>query len=226
MVTVIVFIPLLLALAFTLAVVLHAIKMKSLSQSMCLQGAIRLQTDLKRPLKQLMRMNVQARTLRMQRTLADQNLATALASGVPYAIAAAKAVQTAVIAAQVAFRARQELVLIEARAIRLSDQQRMSVQARSLGATGFVSPTYYYRALAVEPRPRDSLSPDYVKIAGFGRAQQQRFRFRVNLLKHWPVKLPKLDINQTTECSVSLQGEEQKWNVDILAVKAALNSSS
>src|SRR6185312_15160850 len=107
LVSVMALLPLLLASAFALSTCFYVLKRKSLAQAICIQEATRLQTNLRTPLRYLIHMNPRAQTLRRRRQIADQNLRSALSSGVPYAIAIAEAADLEVIAEQVAFRARQ-----------------------------------------------------------------------------------------------------------------------
>lgn len=212
--------PLFLTLALSLAVTYSVLKRKSLAQAICIQSASRLQENLRSPLEKLLHMNTQATALRTQRTIADDALAAAVSSGVPYAIAAAKAVQLGVILAQTAFRARQWALLTEAERIRSEGQRELRSRASRLPASGIQTPTYFFRALAVEPKPITSLTPNYKPVPLFERAQQTRLRFRVNLLNLFPELGEGLDFIQTTECSVTLQERDERWQIHILAAKA------
>ena len=223
LVSTMILIPLLLTLTFSLAMVFYILQNKSLAQSMCVQEAVRLQENLRKPLRELLRMNRQATILRAKREAADESLASATSSGVPYAIALAKAVQTAVIVEQIAFHARQLAWLAQAAELRSQGERTLQNRALRLHVEEFTSRTYYYRSLAVEPTPSDSLSPDYQPVPFFTTAQQQRFRYQVDLTYAWPTFKDNLAWRQPTECSATLEGEEQQWKVRILAVKAPLS---
>jgi len=219
-VTTLTLVPLALSLTMALGVCLQILKRKSLAQAMCVQEAMQLQENLKKPLEKLMRLNKNARLLRQQRLAADRALQAAIASGVPYAIAAAKAVQLAVIAMQISLRSQQEALLLQADRTRRIAQQSFYQQAWRLGGRKIETPTYFFRALAVRPEPATSLTPDYVKVPFFEQAQQQRLRFELPLIRGWLARLQGRDFSQRTECSVTLKGENLRWEVAILAAKA------
>ena len=215
LVNMVVLLPLILTLTLSLGLAFYVLKRKSLAQALCVSEAARLQENLRRPLRQLIRLNTRATTLRAQRRAADQALTAATLSGIPYAIAVAKAVQTAVIAEQVAFHLRQLALLSQAEGLRAEGRRSLRARAMHMGAQEFTARSFYHRALAVEPLPVDSLTPDYKTVPFFERAQQERFHFQVPLTKEW---------RQLTECSVTLQGESKQWDLRILAAKAQPNS--
>ena len=167
-----------------------------------------------------MLLNPHAETLRLQRTVADDSLAAAISSGVPYAIAAAKVAQTAVILAQIAFHARQLALLADAARLRSEGQRELRLRAGHLAARGIETPVFYSRALAVEPRPVTSLSPNYEPITMFRLGQQTRFRFHVDLLSEFPALRAGMNTTQKTECAVTLQERSDHWQIQILAAKA------
>lgn len=221
MVSFMVLLPLLLALVIALGAAFYVLQRKSLAQAICVQEATRLQTDLRKPLRQLVALNPQAAVLRAKRQAADKALRAALVSGVPYAIALAEAAETAAIAEQVAFRARQEMLLNEAAALRADGQRRLRLRASRLGAIGVTAPVYYPRALAVKPVPLASLTPDYRPVETFEYSQQQRYRFEIDLLRGWPGPHLNVDSRQSSECSATLKGEDQQWQLHLLAAKAS-----
>ncbi len=212
--------PFLASLCTVVGASLYILKRKSLAQAFCIHQASRLQAELKKPLRKLIRMNARATTLRTQRTAADNALQHALSSGVPYAIAAAQAVQTAVILQQLAFRAQQWALLAEAQRVRFQGQREMRHQVEGLAITSVQSRTFYFRPLAVEPQPISSLTPDYKPIGWFERGQSQEFRFDIDLLAHFPLAKAGLEFRQTTLCSVTLKQQEDDWQIQILAAKA------
>lgn len=213
--------PFLISLLTCVGALLYILKRKSLTQSICVQQAAQIQKRLIKPLRQLIRMNPQATILRAKRTAADQSLNSALASGVPYAIAAAKAVKVAVVLEQLAFQAKQLALLTQARLIREEGRQEMLQRVRRLAASPVQTPYFYFRALAVEPKPMTSLSPSYETIPLFGLGQQQRFRFTVDLLARFPNFNFNLDMIQITECSVTLKEKgANTWEVQILTARA------
>lgn len=214
-------IPFFTTLLVCLGTCFFILKRKSLAQAICVQQASRIQHELSKPLTNLLRLNPRATTLRAQRQAADLALDSAIASGYPPAIAAAKAVQVAVILQQTALRTQQLALLMEAQRIRDQGQRDLRGRATALEATHIQAQTFYYRPLAVEPRPKISITPNYETIRFFEIGQQQRFRFAINLLGRSSQVLGfGFNPEQTTECSVTLKGQEEQWNLHILAAKA------
>lgn len=216
--------PLVLALISVLVFAFFALTHQSLAQSLCVQKATQMQAELGRTLRNLLALNRTAQELRHQRAAADRDLATAVESGFPPAIAAAQIRQDAVIAAQLAFRARQTALLLEAEGIRQRFERELHHGLTQLRVPALAAPRFYPRALAVRPTPEASLSPDYVTVSGFAERQQALFRFIVNLN---PTPLPFLDDLQRrqfihhAECVVTLKAEGTKWYPEIKAASAS-----
>ncbi len=217
-------VPLIATLVICIGAALFAMKKKALAQAYCVQESVRMQDRLKDSLKRLLKLNRQSENLRHRRLTADRALTRAIASGNPYAIAAAKAVQTAVILQQTAHRARQEAILTEAARERQQAVRALTERVRELRAGALDSRAYYGRALAVEPRPASSLTPNFEPVPGFSRLQQHRFRFQVNLAPPFSLLGAVPGLRQLTECAVSLTGKDQSWQVRILAANPASSS--
>jgi hypothetical protein len=212
-------VPVIATLFLCVAVALYAIKKKALAQAYCIRGGVRVQLELRRTLDALLKLNKPAARLRLRRLAADRKLASAAASANPYAIAAAKAVQTAVIMEQTAFRARQEALLKEAGRQRLEGWRELNSSVRGTAVDSAGSRTFYSRPLAVEAVPASSLTPDFVPFPGFAQAQQHRFDFRVSLIPGMASRLIIPAATQTTACSVTLTGKENAWTIRIVADK-------
>jgi len=221
MVSLLAILPLLLTLLVSVGAVFYVLKRKSLAQSICVQQAARMQQDLKLPLKKLLHLNPKATSLRAQRVKADSSLLAATASGYPPAIAAAQAMRTAVIVQQTALGAQQIALLFEAQRLRDQGQRELRRRVAPLAAKAIQSRSFYFRPLAVEPKPPVDLSPNYETVAGFSTFQQHAFYFQVDLLAGFPA-VEKLNINaiQPTNCSVTLQEKDDEWKIQILAAKA------
>lgn len=192
----------------------YAIFSKKLSaQAMCVKSVSQLQTDLGRDLTALIKLNPEAKRLRSRRAKADATLAKALASGNPPAIAAARALQSAVILQQKALRTRQEAILQSAKLQRGKAARSLSMKVRPLGVTSIQGKFSSQRALAVEASPATSISPDYLPVQDFARQQEQEFTFDLNLAPDFI----QLDLRQKTLCSATLKNEEGKWREKITA---------
>ncbi len=211
------------ALFIALCCSFYILKRKSLAQSHCVQQASQLQQELAGTLDQLLRLNPRAKILRTQRAAADRAVKVALASGNPYALAAAKAYWAAVVLQQIALRTQQQALLAQADRQRHFGHRRLRERLRTLRVASLDSRRYYWRALAVEARPPASLTPDYETLPFFQLLQQHRFRFQSDLRPPFAgVNTLNKDIalKQTTECSVTLKGKQKQWKVQIVAANA------
>lgn len=207
-------VPLVVTLVVCLCAALWSMRRQEAARSHCVRSAVQLQSRLKPTLDKLLRLNPRATSLRAQRTAADNAVTAAVASGYPPAIAAAKAIQVAVVLQQVALRAKQEALFLEANADRqMAENDLRSVIGRKLG-TSVVARRFYWRALAVEARPPAALTPDYRPVPLFHILQQQRFEFA----------LPLRGVTHAVACSATLQGRENAWRLKILAANPASNS--
>jgi hypothetical protein len=221
MVSLLALFPLLATLFVALGAALFVMKRKTLAQAICLQQATKMQEDLKLPLRKLLKLNPRATTLRARRQSADSNVRSATASAYPPAIAIAEAQQAEVILEQTVLQAQQLALLADAQQIREERQRELRDRARHLDAMYVHSQTYYFRPLAVEPKPELDLSPNYETVPLFTEAQQHRFSYDVDLLGHFPQALG-IDVQsvQKIACSVSLEERGDDWNLQILAAKA------
>lgn len=213
-------VPLLAALFLALSAGFYFLKRKSLAQAHCVQQASQLQNELKDTLDKLLRLNPKAKALRHQREVADKALQKAVASGNPYAIGAAKAYWTSVFLQQLALRSKQQALLMQADQQRHSGHRRLRDRLRSLRVLAVDSRKYYWRSLAVEASPLNSLTPSYEPLPMFSHMQQHRFRFEVDLRTKFASVLMGIDLRQITECSVTLKGDQRKWELQIVAANA------
>ncbi len=212
-ITLIAFLPLVLTLVTAAAGATYIFKQKLSAQSMCVQQATTLQNDLKPILTQLLRLNPQATRLRARRAKADAAVKKALMTKNPKLIAAAKAIQLAVILQQTALRAKQERLLHQAQEERARHHNRLSNAVRKKFKSYVKSKQYYPRALAVEPRPAGSLTPDYRPVNNFAFHQQHEFRFDITIAPSFVSAKSK----QKILCSLSLSGKESSWRPHLIA---------
>ncbi len=214
-------IPMIIALFTLVAGAQYVFKHKLRAQSLCVKEALLLQRDLQKTLTELTRLNPQATRLRAQRAKADRAVLKAAMAANPYALAAAKAVQTAVIAAQLALKAQQIKLLAQARIQRLDHHRALAGEVDRLAAGRVQSKTFYWRPLAVEPKPPISLTPDYKMVAGFENSQQHQFSFDVILTPPFLLFEAKyFEFKQKTLCSVTLEAKEGAWRPQIVAASA------
>ena len=233
--TLVTLLPLLFTLLLSIGFFFYVAQRKSLAQAICIQQAMRLQTNLRQTLEELLAMNPRAESLRQRRVQADQNVAEALTSAYPPAIAAAEAVQTEVIIEQMEFHAEQLALLLRAERQRSESQRGLHQRVSdALDAYNIRATTYYTRALAVEEKPATSPSPNYEPIEFFAEGQQQRYSYSADLAGTFPLDVRKFftapdlfdareifDVRQTTECSVTLENKGDQWEIRILAAKSS-----
>jgi hypothetical protein len=217
-------VPLCMTLFVAVGACFFLFKRKSLAQSLCVQQAVRLQEDLGAVLDKLLRLNPRAKTLRRERSAAERAFQLSLQSGNPAAIASARAALLAVKLAQAALRSQQGRLLDQAEFARGKRPRELRGRLARLSVSGFRSRQYFHRALAVEPVPPGSDSPDYIPAQPFARLQQHRFDFRVDLTPpflpgQWRIR----DLVQPAACAATLQSEASKWRVQILAASASSN---
>lgn len=201
--------PLLTCLMAGLSLMLIGILNRTAADSHCRLTAMRLQQSLGSLMKELMSLNSQAKRLRAQRELAERQLKAAYASRVPQAIAAAEAYRAAVVSAQVALASRQKMILAQAHVARTSTTLSR-IGHGVLWTNQSVGPM---RGLAVEPKPANSLTPDYVPMNDFEDAQQAKFNYKQNLFFNVPEAVKSfLPSGQGTyACSATLKSSESKW---------------
>lgn len=233
LITLISMIPLVMTVIFGVSLTYYVLKRKSLAQSICVNQASQLQYELKSSLEKLLRMNTRAKILRARRLIADVRLANAITSAYPPAIALAKALREEVIMEQHEFHAEQLVLLAQAQITRSRYQVDLHPRVAHFPAWAVHTPTPYIRALAVDPVPENSDSPDYVPVQNFELFQQQAFSYTLNILAGFPFltelnSLRKLSsiqeftarTNQTTQCSVTLTQRSSEWSIQILAARA------
>jgi hypothetical protein len=182
------------------------------------QQASRLQKELKSTLESLLKLNKRAQTLRRQREIVDKAFDVAVKSKIPQAIAAASAAKTAVYLQQVELHGEQQRLLHQGDIQRRAGERQLRQKILPLRGRNLIAQRSYWRPLAVEAVPPNSLTPNYVPLPAFERFQQQKYRFDVPLD-------PYDEIVQATECSVSITGKENAWKVQILAASARSNWS-
>lgn len=217
----VVLVPLVFAGATALFASFYVLKKKSLAQAHCVQEASLLQTELKTTLEQLLKLNPRARALRRERVVAEKALKKATLLAQPYAIAAAKAYLAAVVLQQTVLRTKQQMLLNDASRLRHTSARRLRARLQSFRFARFSSRGFYWRGLAVEAIPAISLTPDYEPIAGFEQAQQHRFRFQLDLTPPFLTELPASALKQPSLCSVTLKGQGNKWQLQILEASAS-----
>lgn len=216
----------LLILSAALLSLAHLTRKKMALSSHCVHSVLKLQHQLKKPLSQLLRMNPQATRLRAQKLAAEVRMSSALLTGVAPVIAAAKAHLIFVTQKQIAFKARQQLILLEARTRReqfkiLNLRKNIFRRTRHLGESN---------DLAVTPSPLGSLSPNYEVSPNFRENQGQTYELRnkiyLPLMGFMRLLTDRHEIEIHTLCSASLkQKGNLTWTPILKEAKASWRSS-
>lgn len=194
--------PLLLATVATSTAIFFTLRTHSGLLHECRTTLLKTENDRLARLHALIRLNPSAQRLRAARTKADAALKAAQTTGVPHLIATAKATQSAVIARQITFRARQLRLLTRSRTEtqlaltrlqarlpnRLRNEAHLMDRSDANGSPLLSKPSLEWRPLAVQATPSDSLTPDYKPHPNFENAQTMRVSwtfFPTRLLPAW-----------------------------------------
>lgn len=161
--------------------------------SHCVHSALQLQQNLSRPLEKLFKLNKKATYLRGKRHQDQIRLAAAVLAGNPIAAAAARAQLLITTQRQMALRAQQEVLLLEAKWMRQRFKQNFIPGAQR--KTEFLGET---QGLAVYANPPASLSPSYLPSQPFEERQSQTYAVRRRL------SLPYLPLTKFVSKSNSL----------------------
>jgi hypothetical protein len=167
-------------------------------------------------MNQIVKMNKPAQALRRKREAAESRLADAIASGLPPAIATAKAELLAVISEQDSFALKQKAVLVSA----VEDRARAPGNLKSNKSDGVsqVLAHAFTPGLAVQATPLDSLTPDYIPRANFEKMQSEVFAYKQTLFTHLDAFLRGVLREQKNihwlknfSCSATLEQWEDEW---------------
>lgn len=207
--TVLVWLPLLLALATAVSLVASALLDRTQAQSSCYRVVLRLQDDLRAKLRELLALNPKAARLRQARTLAERHLREALATGNLALIAAASAERAAVLSAQIALRGRQQLLLVEARRLRLAARQELMKGLPRISARLHPKSHRTSDGLAVYASPPMDLTPAWKLRPLFEAEQTERMDYSVTLFQGVPSWIGLSDfkkhIVQKAQCGATLR---------------------
>lgn len=225
----VIFAPLLLTLLACALICLHSIYQITADDRICMKEVMRTQHELSRLAKSLVQLNRLAGHLRKQKRAADTQLAAAMVSGNPIAIAAAEANEKSVHIAQAALAAKQKSLLSFAGQIRFQSEQRI----RASGLSDVDSGRDHALTLALRAEPPHSLTPDYVEASFFPERQSQTYSYKIHLFKFLPDWLkqyvsrhPDLaDITQpmSRSCSATLLHQEENWKPILKKVNPSWN---
>jgi hypothetical protein len=218
-VALVVFLPLLIAGLAALSALLFVMFQKTAADRICKVEAMKLQRELSRLVKEVVRLNRPAAQLRIQRARAEEALAAAAASANPAALVAAKATLDATLVAQAALASRQRNLFVQARAARLRSERELQAKRGSAGMQEIVAISS--PSLGLIPSQLGSPTPDYVAPPSFGNRQSQTYRYKQNILSRAPNWLLRfLQEDPSTrgllrpfkgDCSATLKTEEEKW---------------
>lgn len=215
-------IPVLLIIAGGTTALALAIGNLNLISSECRKAIWVAQESMGKQLKQLLKLNSRAQTLRIKRKVAEAELKAAQISLDPPAILAAQVRLTAVQIQQKQLRHLQLSWLLQAtqsRSQAFSQVQKLKskIEMESLHHHSKVN------SLAVVESPPESPSPDYLLQPNFKQQQKLTLRYKVNLFTKYDsilkFILPEQKLFFTGQCTASLFEENKKWYPQLIAAK-------
>lgn len=206
--------PVLMTLTFLSAQLFHVLLVYRSTHARCRTEVIQSQERLAELLTALLRLNPDAARLRTMEFDAQRQVARAVASGNPPAIAAAQAALLVVHSQQSALVLQQQTLLSEARRrlARSYVDLRNQPELRQADLTPTTQPLPF--GLAVEPQPMDSRSPDYVPVAQFEQAQALAYSWRAPLQRFMPESLQNrisFFNHLSGQCSATIRKEKTQW---------------
>ena len=205
-------------------IVLMALTLRNynLTTAGCRRAVWLAQTDMGKTLTQMLRLNPEARRLRLQRKIVETELKAAIAAVQPVLVTALEAELTMVTAQQIRLRQQQQRLLIQAglrRAAARGDFTRQQTQVPVWQVTN----SSLSKNLAVNFIPPFDLSPDTVVSPNFEKLQKLTLNWQTNLLAQAPTNLmDTLNIKPLIfkgRCSASLEQEGLKWRPQLVADK-------
>ncbi len=214
--------PLLFSLFVGIAFLSVAIRNRTLLISNCRKVAVEAQEVMGQNLEALLALNSRAETLRTERKAAEIQVRNARLSMNPKLIAAAELIRWQVIQFQLALRARQLSLL------KKSEWSRKKLKGDFKISADLVSPKNLRQLdgvqdLAVNPTPKNDLTPSYLITNNFTSRQSLGLRWEFDLLEGLPqgfllTALPMTLISKA-QCAATLKRKEDQWIPALTVVK-------
>jgi hypothetical protein len=184
-------------------------------QTFCQRSLLQAQYENSLILSQLLKLNPQARKLRVEKNRAEANLKRALGSGRPELIAAAGTHLAWVTKQQLLFREGQKQLLLKAQQENLKSRRTLSSSLRKEQSLRLKMTQKPKKGLAVYPTPPGDLSPSYEVQQPFKNLQALRIEWQAQvpgLSKNWLKPLGLKEWKVKGVCSASLEKRRNRWN--------------
>ncbi len=184
---------------------------------LCYKTGAKIQKSLQGSLKKLIRMNIQAKLLRIRRNIAELRYKSAVMSLEPINISKAWKNLQEVKLSQKSFSKKQEGILQQAK---ISLQAQWQVfKLKSKKYMHRVRKTFTLPPLAVRKEPTSSDSPDYVPVQNFSKNQNIKISWSMNGFALVPQSLQKylgLKGSSHHHCSVSLDDLKDSFQIKLI----------
>lgn len=216
-------VPVLLILVSGLALTALSLRNYTIAKSSCRRAVWLAQVDMGKALQELLRLNPEARRLRMQRKLVEAQLAAAKISLQFELVAALQAHKALIIAHQSKIRAQQQRLIFQAGLRRRNSpvtfkESTLSINIKKVRMQSLTS------NLAVQFVPPQDLSPDVVVPPGFERRQALTLLWQAELLSEAPMEIMSAlnikSLNFNGQCAATLEKEGSKWLPQLVAGKS------
>ena len=194
----------------------------NLATASCRRAVWLAQVDMSKALTQLLKLNPEARRLRLQRKIAEAELNAARTLLQVELIPALEAQRAFIIAQQLRLRQQQKFLLLQAGYKRAAAKQNFLHLRNAMPMQQVVSRSLT-PDLAVNFVPPFDLSPDAVLKTNFSQAQKLTLRWQTQFLAQAPWELMQiLNIKPQTfygRCAATLEQEGTKWRPQLVADK-------
>lgn len=202
----------------------HVLKEKMKLSSHCVHRVLRLQNELKKPLVQILKLNPQAKRLRVQQAQTQKRLARAVATGNEAMAAVLTARLIWIANQQLLLRAKQEGYFLQAGLL------RQEFHHQSIPGSRRIQKWTHYpdesKTLALTAYPPGSLSPSYKPSNNFSNLQKKTYKISKKIsFGFLPQKFfsggPKfLKLNRTCTATLKQKGE-LRWTPILKKDKAS-----
>lgn len=215
--TLLILTPVFVSVFFLSFAFLLVLKRHNQAYFLCYKAGAKIQKTLQGRLKTLIRMNTQAKLLRMRRNIAEIRYNTALISLEPINISKAWQNLQEVKSSQKSFAQKQKNILQQAK-INLQVQWR-TFKLKSKKYIYNVKKTFDSESLALRKEPPSSDSPDYTPVSNFSEKQKIKISWSMDGFALVPQPLRKsLELKGISHhhCAVSLENLKGGFQIKLM----------
>ena len=232
--------PILMAAIAVVVAVFYIVRSHGTSLHHCRSKLLESEENRLATMRELIKLNPEAKKLRTARRIAEKKVEAALESGTPFAIAAAEAELALVISMQTAFALAQKSLIVQADASARIDLQKLRTlmikradtdlkiyDGRSKSPLAIVSATV--TPLPVVAKQPDTPTPDYEPDPQYSKKEVLRLSWKlwpVRLLPKWLGFLEPTFQNLVIEGQCATTGEKKgnhQWGARLTADKPLSN---